>query len=684
MLPNPETAESRLSCVSQLVPMSTSLSRKHPKRLIPLWRGLPLLIAAGLLLTFGTILIYLFPPLFLQQTELLMYDNLLASRMSPPKTAVPVMVGIDDASLKAYGQWPWPRYRIATLVQRLNELGADVIALDFIMPEPDRTSPEVIKLEQQRDMGIKVSDSLLARQDINSQQLARALANEKTILGYYFDFSNNLPGTPILPEGLIVASSTSNHISWPKPAGVLRSITTLTSAATCEGFTNAQHDIDGVLRRVPLMAYYQGRYFPSLTFSALLMTTSERKIQLTNGGSENLLIWGKRQIPLDRSGNIMIDFRSGGNTFRYISAKDILNGTYVAEDLNGKIMFVGAWAQGLGDIHQIPGGLTLSGLGAHATIVDNILSGTFISRPDWARGAELLAVFILGITATALFCRTGFVISLVTVFSATAAVYLGSRQLLTSEGIYLSPLMPILVLLLVMSVLSLIKYGIEARNVLQRNRDLIEAQDAIIISMSSLAEARDEETGGHILRTKYYVEILARQLSTFPHYSNLDENSIDLLAKSAPLHDIGKVGIPDYILHKPTPLTEEEYEIMKTHTLIGAEALNRAISGTAHPENLDFLRFAQQMIESHHEKWDGSGYPYGLKGTDIPLAGRLMALADVYDALVSRRVYKRDYSHEEAKEVILREKGQYFDPDVVSAFVKKNEEFIQIAQKFSD
>lgn len=663
--------------------MSSSVTRKHPKRLIPLWKGLPLLIAAGLLLTFGAILLYLFPPLFLQQTEYLMYDNLLASRISPPKTTVPVMVGIDDASLKTYGQWPWPRYRIATLVQRLNGLGADVVALDFIMPEPDRTSPEVIMLEQQRDLGGKISEVHFAQQDKNSQKLAKALLKGNSILGYYFDFNNNLPGTPELPEGMVVVSSNTSHLVWPKPVGVLRSIPTLTSAASCEGFTNAQHDIDGVLRRVPIMAYYQDKYFPSLAFGALLKASSDRKIRLANKGSEHVLIWNKRQIPLDQSGNVMIDFRSGSNAFQYISAKDILNGTSTI-DLHGKIVFIGARAQGLGDIHQIPGGQTLSGLQAHATIVDNILSGTFISRPDWSRGAELLAVLLLGISTTWLFCRTGFVISLLTVFTGTAAVYFGSRQLLVSEGIYLSPLLPISVLLLVMSALSLIKYGIEARNVLQRNRDLIEAQDAIIVSMSSLAEARDEETGGHILRTKFYVEILARQLATQPNYSNLDENSIDLLAKSAPLHDIGKVGIPDYILHKPTPLSEEEYEIMKTHTLIGADALNRAISGTAHPENLDFLRFAQQMIESHHEKWDGSGYPHGLKGTDIPLAGRLMALADVYDALVSRRVYKRDYSHEEAKEIILGEAGQYFDPDVIAAFVATNEEFIQIAKKFTD
>jgi len=180
------------------------------------------------------------------------------------------------------------------------------------------------------------------------------------------------------------------------------------------------------------------------------------------------------------------------------------------------------------------------------------------------------------------------------------------------------------------------------------------------------------------------VETLARQLATLPHYSHLDESSIDLLAKSAPLHDIGKVGIPDAILNKPGPLTQEELSIMKNHTLIGACALKTAIGAVAHPENLDFLHYAQQMIASHHEKWDGSGYPHGLSGTDIPLAGRLMALADVYDALLCKRSYKKTYSHAEAMETILTESGRHFDPEVIAAFVAKNEEFLKISQRFVD
>jgi adenylate cyclase len=345
---------------------------------------------------------------------------------------------------------------------------------------------------------------------------------------------------------------------------------------------------------------------------------------------------------------------------------------------------VGAWAQGLGDIHQVPDGRSLKGLEVHATIIDNILSGTYLSRPDWARGAELFIILLLGVLSTLLLSRPGFLLSLLTVAVGTGGCYLGARELLLSTGMFVSPLMPMVTPIIVMTILSLMKYGIEARKVQQRNSDLMEAQDAIIISMLALVEARDKETGGHVLRTKSYVETLARHLATFPHYSYLDENSIDLLAKSAQLHDIGKVGIPDQILHKPGSLTSEEFAIIKTHTFIGARAITKAINETAHTESLHYLHYARQMIESHHEKWDGSGYPHGLRGTEIPLAGRLMALADAYDAIVSKRVYKREYSHAEAKEMIIKKSGQHFDPEVVDAFVAKNEEFYRIYLQFSD
>ncbi|WP_223923732.1 CHASE2 domain-containing protein [Geobacter sp. AOG2] len=646
-----------------------------------------MLIAAGFLLTLCTALLLIFPPLFVQQTELRLYDLMLAGRTVSQKSGSVVIVGVDEKSLTAYGQWPWPRYRMARLVERLKKLGAGVVVLDFLMPEPDRTSPDVIAAERQRDLGSGAAASGFAPIDVNTQRLAEALAELPTAIGYFFELSPGVGGrpgsVPHLPPGMVVTATPGVTAQWPVPARLIRGVPALTANAGAEGFTNAQHDMDGVLRRVPLLLRYEGTYCPSLALTAVLLTSGERNLRITRDAFETLLIRGDRPIPLDSQGNALIDFRNR-NSFPYFSAQTILEGAPAAGDLRGKIVLIGTWAKGLGDIHQVPSGQSLNGVEVHANVIDNILSGSFISRPMWARGAELFALLLAGGLSTWLLSRPGFVLSFVTVVAMSGGCYWGGRELLLSEGLYISPLLPMTVPLLVLTALSLLKYGIEARKVRQRNRDLIDAQDTIIISMSTLTEARDRESGQHILRTQRYVEILARQLATLPGYAALDEANIELLAKSAPLHDIGKVGIPDHILCKPGALTAEEYDIMKTHTLIGSHALSKTIGGTEHPEKLEFLHYALQMAESHHEKWDGSGYPRGLSGSDIPLAGRLMALADVYDALVSRRVYKRDFSHEEAQEWILARSGKHFDPEVVEAFMAQREEFIRTARELAD
>lgn len=662
--------------------------RNLARRLIPLSEGRPLLIIAGILLTICISMLLVFQSRFIQQTELRIYDTMLDDRASSPKTAVTVMVGIDDESLAEYGQWPWPRYRLARLVNRLQSLGAEVIVLDVLLPEPDRTSPEIIQAEQTRETASRAEYYRSLNSDSYTQKLADSMAAGKTILGCYFKFSgaDNVvtPELPVPPKGMVVSSANPVDISWSRPLSVIRSQPVLVSAASAEGFTNAKHDLDGILRRVPLLMKYQDQFTPSLALGASLLASDNRNLRITSEGSEAVLLWGNRRVPLDSSGNMMIDFRGGEKTFPYLSAKQVLSGSLPEKSLAGKIVLVGAWAAGLGDIHQVPAGRALNGLEVNANIIDNILSGTFVSQPAWAKGAEFFAIILFGILSTWLLSRTGFAISLAVVSLIVCGGYLSARELFISSGIFISPLLPMMTPVMVITLLSLMKYSIESRKVLQRNCDLIDAQDAIIISMSALAEARDKETGRHLQRTQNYVETLARQLAKKPHYSHLDESTIDLLAKSAPLHDIGKVGIPDAILNKPGPLTQQEVAIMKNHTLIGADALKTAINGVAHPEKLDFLHYAQQMIASHHEKWDGSGYPHGLSGADIPLAGRLMALADVYDALLCKRSYKKTYSHAEAMETILAESGRHFDPEVIEAFIAKNEEFLRISQKFTD
>jgi putative two-component system response regulator len=217
----------------------------------------------------------------------------------------------------------------------------------------------------------------------------------------------------------------------------------------------------------------------------------------------------------------------------------------------------------------------------------------------------------------------------------------------------------------------------------KRTREVMAIQDVTILAMASLAETRDNETGNHIRRTQHYVQALARRLSSHPRFSAfLTVANIKLLFKSAPLHDIGKVGIPDRILLKPGKLTPEEFEIMKTHTTLGRDAI-------AHAEQqlgveVGFLTIAKEIAYSHQEKWDGSGYPEGLQGEQIPVSARLMAVADVYDALISRRVYKEPMPHEEAVDIIRQTAGRHFDPDVVAAFLEIHETFRAIAVAYAD
>ncbi|MDD2711907.1 MAG: HD domain-containing protein, partial [Simplicispira sp.] len=219
--------------------------------------------------------------------------------------------------------------------------------------------------------------------------------------------------------------------------------------------------------------------------------------------------------------------------------------------------------------------------------------------------------------------------------------------------------------------------------VTKRTREVVAIQDVTILAMASMAETRDSDTGNHIRRTQHYVRALAWKLSTHPRFASfLTVQNIGLLFKSAPLHDIGKVGIPDRILLKPGKLTPEEFEIMKTHTTLGRDAIAHAEQELG--ADVPFLTLAKEIAYSHQEKWDGSGYPQGLKGDEIPISARLMAVADVYDALISRRVYKEPFSHEKALEIIQQTSGRHFDPDVVQAFMAIEENFRAIALSYAD
>jgi putative two-component system response regulator len=227
------------------------------------------------------------------------------------------------------------------------------------------------------------------------------------------------------------------------------------------------------------------------------------------------------------------------------------------------------------------------------------------------------------------------------------------------------------------------KYNIDLQNRVRKQvSEITAAQRSTIFAMAKLAESRDPETGEHLLRIREYVKIICQRLCLLSKYTPIiDDNYIENIYAASSLHDIGKVGIPDSILLKSGKLTIEEFNAMKEHTIIGAETLREV--NRLHPGN-DFVRLGIEVAESHHERWDGTGYPYGLTGEDIPLVGRILALSDVYDALTSKRCYKEAYSHAKSHEIIVDVKGKHFDPDVVDAFVSSEKDFLNVRERFID
>ena len=221
------------------------------------------------------------------------------------------------------------------------------------------------------------------------------------------------------------------------------------------------------------------------------------------------------------------------------------------------------------------------------------------------------------------------------------------------------------------------------QEVRRRTEHIELTQHVALLALVNLARTRDTETGGHIVRTQAYVRMLAERLRDHPRFSTeLTPGAIRLITQSAPLHDIGKIGIPDHILRKPGPLTPEEMTVMRTHTTLGLQALEDA--ERLYDRRVDFLRYAKDIVIGHHERWDGNGYPFGLRGDAIPVAARLMAVADVFDALISKRVYKEAFAQQVAFDIIRQGSGAQFDPDIVEAFTDLSEQFADIVRLHRD
>ncbi|MGE5839591.1 MAG: CHASE2 domain-containing protein [Deltaproteobacteria bacterium] len=635
-------------------------------------------------------LVGIFRPTFLEFLDYKAFDLFSAPGPHADISPVPVIIDIDEKSLKLHGQWPWPRYKIALLLNRLHAMGVKAIGIDIMFPEKGRNVMDLSHMDTPEDSppGIRLA-SVQEYAQHSDRLFAEAVSRSSAVLGFQllFEGSSESEEAPCALRPAVISVMKKDgreqlHGGLIEATDVVCNFPDLTRAAHSSGFFNISPDKDGILRSIPLLMRYKGEFYPSLALAVLMKTFNTNRLLMKYDASGDTLYLGNRNIPLSPGGRLWVNFRGRAKAFSYISAAEILSGKASSEALKGKIVFLGTSAAGLKEFRSTRTDPLFPGVEVHATVVDNFLRSDFLIRPFYAAGLEILLAFITGIAFTLIFSRSSALLALLSVCGGTIGLCALSILSFRTTSTLLSPVLPIMVLFTNFSSLSLLKFWREERKSKERTRELALAQEAIIQSMASLTETRDPETGGHIMRTQNYVRLLAETLRQRPKYRVLlDDETIDLLYKSAPLHDIGKVGVRDSILLKPGKLSEAEFEEMKRHAVIGRNAI-KATERTL--RNRSFLRFAHDIAYTHHEKWDGSGYPQGLKGEQIPLCGRLMALADAYDALISQRVYKPPLTHEEAIRIIVKDKGSHFDPDVVDAFLSVSWKFQSIAQKYAD
>jgi adenylate cyclase len=623
-----------------------------------------LIFLCGIIPVIVTVVVAVSPPAFLARLDNAVYDTLLRAARTRPPTGRIVIIDVDEQSLSTIGQWPWRRDLIAHLITRLREAGASIIALDIIFAEPDRYDDATVVARRGRAGARATPDEVLGA----------SLRGGHVVMGYGMTFDKAAPngrGCVLHPVGLaVVGPPEEGDAPYFRANGVVCTLPMLGLAAGASGFLNAAPDSDGILRRVPLLMELDGRVYPSLALAAVAAATGARDLvlRISNVNAAVLMI-DRRVVPVDGRSDALLRYRGKKRTFPYISAGDVLGGRVPAAQLRDKIVFVGTTALGTREVVATPLDTLFAGVEVQATAADNLLQQDFIGRSQLGTALEGLIVLVLGIAVAWLVARIGILAGVIGSAGTVAVVWYLALWLLSSAGVFVSPLAPTIGAIAAVAVMTLANFTVERGRADTAGREKTNAQRLMVQTLLSLTETRDAETGRHSRRTQQYARLLAEQLSTYPEFHEyLTPERIDLLSSLAPLHDIGKVGVPDHILNKPGALTPDELAEMRKHPAYGYDVILKAERRVGVRDDA-ILAVAKDIVYTHHERWDGTGYPRGLRGTEIPVEGRVMAVVDVYDASVTRTLYRPTMSHDDAVKFIVERKATHFDPAVVEAFV---------------
>ncbi len=612
-----------------------------------------------------TVVLAVFPPTLFGRLDNAAYDILLRSARTRLPSDRVVIVDVDERSLTAIGQWPWRRDLIGSLIARLRGMGAATIALDMVFAEPDRYSDPGGSSQRPEASAPATSD----------EALAATLREGRVVLGHAMRFDNAPSAAnpcvlhPVAPA-LVHANDDTSDARYFHASGVVCNLPLLAQAAGASGFMNAAPDADGILRRVPLLMELDDRVYPSLALAAVMAATGSRDmvLRISNVNTASLIV-GKHVVPVDGRANALLRYRGEKQTFPYVSAADVMSGHVPAGTLQDKIVFVGTTTLGTREVVATPLDTLFVGVEVQATVADNLLQQDFIRRSQFGTILEGTVVLVLGVAVTWLVASTGTLSGVLGSGISIAALWYGAGWVLSTTGVFVSPLLPTIGVSAALAVMTLVKFTVERGRADIAGRDKTNAQRLMVQTLLSLTETRDAETGRHSRRTQQYVRLLAEQLSTHSEFRDyLTPERIDLVSSLAPLHDIGKVGVPDHILNKPGALTPDELAEMQKHPTYGYEVILKA-EGRVGVRDDVILSMAKDIVYTHHERWDGTGYPRKLRGTEIPVEGRVMAVVDVYDATTTRTLYRPPMSHDDAVAFIVERGATHFDPAVVEAFV---------------
>jgi HD-GYP domain-containing protein (c-di-GMP phosphodiesterase class II) len=619
-----------------------------------------------------------------------------------PQAQPVAIVEIDEASLAKVGQWPWPRNKLAQLIDAIGHYQPAAIGLDIYMPEPDQTSPARVAANLPVEAAglVKGLNSLPSHESI----LAAALRRQTTVLGAAgFDQASptTSAGLRTVPLSIISGDPLSRVRRFEH---VLASLPELQAAATGQAVLSVDLE-GGVVRRIPLVLAVGERLVPGLPMEMLRVATGSPAIDITAGGHgiETLGV-ADLKVPTQANGEIWLHYaRVGSSIGRYISAIDILEGKPHPDLLAGKLVLLGLTGIGLNDMRTTALGELVPGIEIQAQVIESLFDGRFLIRPWWMKWAESLGLLVCGLLLVWYVPRTDsrFASYLKKVPRASLWLTLGLNSVLITSGYlifhhsgflvdassYFLVLSGVMGSLISSAMIEIAKVAEALAIEQQRMRD---AANLVAGELKRTLDQRDGLSGMRSqLRIGKYVSLLASRLAQHPDFAaQLDPQTIDLLTRAAPLHDIGFTQAISEVIAKPGLLAADEAGLMRQHVTIGSIAVDTAAKVLGEQPDAEtlpqFLKLFSEAAGGHHERWDGTGYPSGLKGDATPLAARIVAIADAYDALISHRPHRPARTPQAASEVILAGSGTQFDPRLVDAFRDLAEEFAEVAAQYPD